>query len=297
MKRLVCFVVFAWFGVACAAQAAPAEQRETPQPVLQAPAQRIITLAPHLAELVFAAGAGDKLVGVSTYSDFPSEAARLPVVANDGKVNVEEVLRLKPDLVLAWQGGNRTADIERLKDFGVRVIVTQAEQIEDVSQLLRAIGALAGTQNIAQARALQFEQQIAALRERYAQRRPVRSFIEIWHAPLMTVNGAHYISSIVALCGGVNVFANTATLTPTISREQLYATDIQAVLSLAFKAPQQAHATWASADTLPAVRAGHVYALDPDLLSRMSPRLAQGAAQVCAALDQVRSSTAPAQPR
>jgi iron complex transport system substrate-binding protein len=209
-------------------------------------------------------------------------------VANDGKVNIEEVLRLKPDLVLAWRGGNRAADIERLQSFGLPVVVTRAAQIEDVAKLLRAIGELAGTQSVAQASALKFEHEISSLRNRYASRTPVRSFIEIWHTPLMTVNGKHYISSIVNLCGGVNVFGQTASLTPTISREQLYATDIQAILSLAFKAPQRARAVWAGAEALPAVRAGHVYGLDPNLLSRLSPRLAQGAAQLCAALDRAR---------
>jgi iron complex transport system substrate-binding protein len=249
---------------------------------------RIVTLSPHLTELVFAAGAGDKLVGISAHSDYPAEAARLPAVSASGNVNVEAVLHLKPDLVLAWQSGNRAADLERLEHHGLRVLRTDAARLEDVSALLRRIGALAGTQRVAEAQAAEFERKIAALRARYAGRPPLRGFIEIWHEPLMTVNDQHILSRILQLCGGENVFGDVSRLTPIVSVEQLYAVRIDAVLSVAFREPAQAARTWAARDKLPAVRSGRVYGLDPDLLSRMTPRLALGAEQLCAALDKAR---------
>lgn len=278
MKRTI--AVCLAFALCCDGLAASGQKNER--------ALRLITLAPHLTELVLAVGAGDRLVGVSDAGSHASELGRLPVVLNHGRVNIEAVLRLKPDLVLAWQSGNRTADLEQLERHGVRVVRTEARRLEDVSALLRQIGELAGTQEQAATQAADFERRIAALRLRYAGRSSVTSFVEIWHAPLMSVNGEHVLSSVLAVCGGVNIFSDAQPLTPAVSAEQLYRAQPRAILSLAFGDTAKAREAWASLDKLSVVREGRIYALDADLLSRMTPQLAQGAEQLCAALDAAR---------
>jgi iron complex transport system substrate-binding protein len=257
--------------------------------VLPQPAARIVTLAPHLTEIAFAAGAGAKLVGVSAYSDFPPQAARLPVVSDHGKVNFEEIATLKPDLALMWTSGNRAPDFERLEARGVRVFATEARRPEDIVRILRLVGRLAGTESVADVAARDLEARFAGLRERYSGRPPVRVFYEIWPEPLMTVNGQHLISHVVELCGGRNVFADAGPLTPTISREQVLAADPDAIL-VAVPAPRAAERVdgWRSWRALRAGREGRVYPVDPAAAHRMSPRIVDGAVELCATLERAR---------
>lgn len=252
--------------------------------------QRIATLAPHLAELVHAAGAGHKLVGVSAYSDYPPAVARLPIVGSHGRANFEALYRLQPDLILAWRSGNWAPDVAELERRGFNVVTTEPTSLVDVARLIRLFGKLAGTAVEAEAAAAAYEQRIEALQAEHAGKRPVRVFVEIWHEPLMTVNGDHLITEVVSLCGAQNVFADAPTLTPAVSREQLYTRRPAAVLTTAFRDDAAMRAGWAAFGKLSAVREGALYRLDADLLTRLGPRLAEGATQVCEAVDARRRS-------
>src|SRR6266540_6003183 len=148
---------------------------------LARPAERIVSLAPHLAEIAFAAGAGAKLVGVSSFSRYPAEAQRLPVVASHGRVDFERLITLQPDLVLAWRSGNSPLQVARLERLGLRVFVTEVRSLADIPRLVRVVGALAGSAGVAEARARQFEKEMEDLRRRYAGGRRVAVFLEIWH--------------------------------------------------------------------------------------------------------------------
>jgi len=257
--------------------------------VLERPAARIVTLSPHLAEIAFAAGAGAKVVGVSAYTDFPPAAARLPLVSDHGKVNFEELARLKPDLALMWVSGNRAPDFDRLEARGVRVFATEARRPEDIVRILRLVGTLAGTEPVADAAARDLEARFASLRERYRGRPQVRVFYEIWPEPLMTVNGRHLISHLVEMCGGRNVFADAAPFTPTISREQVLAADPDAIV-VAAPAARAADriAFWRGWQRLRAGREGRVYQVDPAASHRMSPRIIDGGVELCETLERAR---------
>lgn len=262
-----------------------------PGAVLAAPpAQRIVSLAPHLTELVYAAGAGDKLIGVSSYSDYPAEAARVPVVGSYGKVNIEALLKLQPDLILAWRSGNPAGDLAELQRRGFNVQITEAATLTDVAQLLRLVGTLAGTSEIAEPRAAAFERQIDALRQRYERVPTVKVFVEITHEPLMTVNRDHIIDEVLRLCGAANIFANAAPLTPVVSREQLYVRRPDMILSTTFPDAAAALKAWRQLAAIPSVIRGSVYVVHPDLLTRMGPRLAEGAAAVCEAIEEARQA-------
>jgi iron complex transport system substrate-binding protein len=276
-----------------AAQAAAADIRlrddRGVELALGQPAARIVTLAPYLTELAFAAGAGAKLVGVSAFSDFPPEARALPQISDSAHVDFEALARLTPDLVLAWRSGNRPRDIAQLEARRLRVFVTEPGGLEDVPRLVRTIGTLAGTAAEAEARAAAMEARFAALRARYARVRELRVFYEIWHEPLMTVNGQHYVSAMLALCGGRNVFAAAAPLTPVISREQLLAADPDVVLvSTVPSRAEEAIAAWRRWETLRAVQRGALYVIDAAVSSRMGSRVVEGAEAICATLDRAR---------
>lgn len=249
---------------------------------------RIVTLSPHLAEIAFAAGAGSRLAAVARYSDYPDAVTRLPQIGDAAHVDVERILALKPDLILAWASGNPRADVERLDRLGFPVFVTEPRTLADIPRLVRLVGELAGTQAAAEAAAARLERELANLRARYGTAAPVRVFYEIWHRPVLTINGSHLISDVIRLCGGENVFATARLLTLSVSLEAIAAARPQVILggSSAVR-PQQFAAEWQ--DTrVAALRELPVRYVPPDLIQRQSPRIVQGARAVCEHLEEIR---------
>jgi iron complex transport system substrate-binding protein len=254
---------------------------------LERPARRIASLAPHLAEIAFAAGAGAKLAGVSSFSRHPAAAKLLPVVASYGRVDIERLIVLKPDLVLAWRSGNSPLQIERLERLGFPVFVTETKSLADIPRIIRLVGKLAGTEAAAEDRATQFENETKTLARRYAGARPVAVFLEIWHRPMLTVNGAHLISDAARLCGGRNVFATARTLTPLVSREQVLAARPE-VIVVAGGFGSEALPAWRGFEPVSAVRRRRIYAIDPDLLHGQGPRVIEGVRALCERLEVAR---------
>lgn len=256
---------------------------------LAAPAARIVALAPSITELVYAAGAGAQLAAVARFSDYPAAATALPQIGDASSIDVERVMALKPDLVIGWKSGNRVADIARLERLGFKVFVIEPATLADVPRVLRAIGVLAGTAAKADAAARVFEDGVQSLRARYAAAARVRVFYEIWHQPLMTVNGRHMISDVIRLCGGDNIFSALAVLTPVVSLEDVIARRPQVVLGggSAVSGDELA-ALWRRHADLAGMRGLPVLRVDPDAIQRQTPRVLQGAEQVCAHLDTVR---------
>ncbi|KIO49649.1 ABC transporter substrate-binding protein [Nitrosospira sp. NpAV] len=251
-------------------------------------ATRIISLSPNITELVFAAGAGGKLVGVSRYSDYPAAAKSIPDVGDSSSLDLERIIALKPDLVVAWHSGNSIADIEKLEKLGLTVFATEATRLEDVPRLLRIIGTLGGTSTQAESAASAYETELRQIKRTYVSRRPVKVFQLIWHQPLMTVNGHHIINDIIDMCGGINVFASAASLTPVISTESLLEADPQAIIaSVSLEIAETGIRERLS--TISAIKNNHLFFVHPDLMHRQTPRILQAAKKVCAQLEEVRS--------
>ena len=197
---------------------------------LAAPAKRIVSLAPNITEVVYAAGAGDKLVGTVDFSDYPVAAKQLPRVGSYARVDVEAIVALKPDLVLAWDSGNPPASITQLRKLGIPVFVTEPKTLDDVARDIERYSTLAGTEALGKAAAKDFRSRLAALKKQYAARKPVRVFYEVWDEPLMTVNGKQIISDVIRLCGGDNIFADLPALAPTVSVEAVLAANPDALV-------------------------------------------------------------------
>jgi len=254
---------------------------------------RIVSLAPNLTEIVFAAGAGDRLVGTVEYSDYPPAARALPRVGDGWSVDVERVLALQPDLVLAWASGTPEATIGRLEALRLNVVRIETYRLADVPAALRRVGELAGTRDVADGAALQFEAAVRRMRRPDATAGEVSVFIEIDDEPLYTVNGRHVISEVVELCGGRNVFADLPQIAPRIDVEAVLASDPQAILSTddTVGDPREAWRKWPQ---VKAMQVGAVYSLPSDTVTRATPRLVEGIAAVCAALDDARRRLAAA---
>ena len=184
---------------------------------LPSPAARIVSLAPHLTELVYAAGAGARMVGAVEYSDFPPAARELPRVGSDAHISLEAVLALKPDLIVAWPNAGSVRSINRLGELGLPVFRSEPRELEDIATTLERLGVLAGTAAEAGRAARVFRARRLQLEKRYAARPKVRVFYQVWDRPLLTVNGDHVISKVIALCGGENVFAALPLIAPEVA--------------------------------------------------------------------------------
>jgi iron complex transport system substrate-binding protein len=257
---------------------------------LSRPARRIVTLAPHLTETLFAAGAGDRLAGTVDYSDYPEAARRVPRVGGYSRIDLEAVIALKPDLIVAWQTGNAAADIAALRGFGFPIYVSQPGRLEDVAAEIERLGRLAGSSETADAAARRLSARLAALRERYGGRPVVRTFYQIWKQPLSTVGGGQIISSIIRLCGGKNVFGELQAAAPVISVEAVLAADPEVIVASGMdEARPEWLDDWKRWPALTAVARDNLFFIPPDLIQRHTPRLLDGAEQLCAHLETARS--------
>jgi iron complex transport system substrate-binding protein len=261
---------------------------------LAAPAQRVISLAPHVTEMLYAAGGGAKLVGAVTYSDYPPEAKQIPRVGDNKALDLERIVALKPDLIVVWRHGNAQRQLDRLRELHIPLFFSEPHRLDDVAVTLTKLGALLGTSPTADAAANAYRADIAQLRARYAARPPVSVFYQVWDQPLMTLNGEHMISDVIALCGGRNVFAKLEPLVPTVSTEAVLAANPEAIVTASRGAtapdtqlPQLDK--WRAWPGLAAVAHNNLFAIDGDLINRPAPRIAQGAALLCQDLETARS--------
>jgi iron complex transport system substrate-binding protein len=257
--------------------------------VLEQPARRIISLAPHVTELLFAAGAGALVVGVSEYSDFPDQALGIPRIGGGGGLDVEAIIALQPDLVVGWQSGNPAMQLQRLRSLGLPVFVSEPRRIADIPATMQKLARLAGTGQAAQPEIDAFKQRFTSLQQAHANSETVSVYYQIWERPLMTVNGNHLISAIIRLCGGRNVFAELPELAPQIGIEAVLARDPQVIVVAGQPAQQDTVlAPWRRWSQLQAVRNRYLYVLERDVLVRHSPRILDGAERLCAMLDAAR---------
>lgn len=260
-------------------------------------ADRIITLAPHLAELVHAAGAGDKLVGTVEYSEHPPAARSLPRVGDAFRVDPEAIAVLRPDLILGWPSGNSPEVLEGLEGLGHRVVALEPRSLDDIAIHLRLIGRMAGTPVRAGRAAQEYERRLDELRRRHAHRRTLRVFYQISAEPLMTVGAGHFIGQAMSMCGAVNVFADTGAPAFVVETEAVLAASPDVIIASRHN-PGVAElgndelARWRRWSDLPAVAGGQLHVIDAGLLTVPGPRLPDGIRQLCRLLDGARESGA-----
>jgi iron complex transport system substrate-binding protein len=249
-------------------------------------AKRIISLAPDLTELLFAAGAGGAIVGVMQGSDYPRAAKKIPVVASYNTLNSEVILTLHPDLVAAWAGGSSAAQLQQLKALGIPIFLSHQRDLKDIPETLRKLGCLAGTTKTANQAAAIFLQRYQNLQQRYSQKKILAVFYEMWPHPLITVNKDSWISQIIVLCGGKNIFANAHGVAPQVSMEAVLALNPEVILSTATAADWRK--IWQAWPQLSAVKKQFIYSIPPDWLERAGPRVLDGADAVCRDIDAAR---------
>ena len=253
-------------------------------------AQRIISLAPSLTELLYAAGAGNKLVGVVEYSDYPIVAKALPIIGRYDMIDMEKILQLQPDLIVAWQSGNPRASVNRLRELGLTVYIAEPKRLDSIPSHIRRLATLAGTEELATEVIEEFENQLATLAAKYRTQAPVRTFYQVWDRPLISAGGNELINDIIGLCGGVNIFADIELVAPKVSLEAVLTRNPEAIVAsgMDIERPEWLN-EWLKWEQLSAVSTSSLFFVPPELLQRHTPRALIGAALMCEQIDETRA--------
>ncbi|ENM5785325.1 vitamin B12 ABC transporter substrate-binding protein BtuF [Vibrio metoecus] len=244
------------------------------------PAERIISLAPHATEIAYAAGLGDKLVAVSEYSDYPPQALKLERVANHQTINIEKILTLKPDLIIAWPAGNPPRELAKLRQLGFTIYDSQTKTLDEIANNIEALSQYSTNPEIGQKAANDFRQRLQRLREQYAGNQPIRFFYQLSEKPIITLAQGHWPSEVFSVCAGENVFADSAAPYPQVSIEQVLVKQPDVIFT-SQHAMANGHMwqTWKT--QLKAVENEQVWALNSDWLNRPTPRTLDAVEQVC----------------
>ncbi|QYF94599.1 cobalamin-binding protein [Massilia sp. PAMC28688] len=256
---------------------------------LQKPAQRVIAMSPHVTELLYAAGGGEKIVAGVDYSDYPEAARRLPRVGSNRLIDMERVIALKPDLIVIWLHGSSERQIEQIRTLGIPMFHSEPKKLEAIADSVARMGKLMGTEPVANAAAAGLRQQLAALQSRFGGRAPVRLFYQVWDKPLYTLSGGHIVSDAIGICGGENIYASLKVTAPIVSIESVLEADPEVIVSTDERSDVGGGVgIWKEFTSLTAVKRDNLFRLDGNLLNRSGPRMIAGAAQLCDRLELAR---------
>lgn len=256
---------------------------------LEQPAERIISLSPGATELLFAAGAGDDVVGVVNYSNYPEAAKELPIIGSLKRLDVEKILSLSPDLVIVWVTGNPKEQTERLEELDLTLYYLEPREFEGIASAIERLSTLADTEKVGHREAERFREGIASLRAEYGGASPVPVFYQVWDQPLMTVNGEHFIHEVIQLCGGKNVFAGLDRLVPRIDRESVLKKNPEVIVAGGMGEENRDWLKeWKEYGSLTATERGNLFFVPPSTLQRPTPRLLEGGATLCEKLETAR---------
>jgi iron complex transport system substrate-binding protein len=256
---------------------------------LPKPAIRIISMAPNVTEILFHIEAGSQIVGVVEYSDFPPKAHDIPKIGSSQQFDIEAVLALEPDLIVAWASGNPAEGLAKLEHLGMHIFRTEPRTLNDISTLMRRLGKLTGHSATSNVLAGAFLEGTAAIRETYQQRRNLTVLYQIWSDPIYTLNGEHLISRLIEHCGGTNIFFELETLAPVVSTESVIERNPDVIIAGGYQGvTPEWLGTWNQWSGMQAVKSESLYTVDADKISRMGPRILQGMQELCQAIDQTR---------
>jgi iron complex transport system substrate-binding protein len=253
---------------------------------LPGPPRRIVSLSPGATAMLFAAGGSGHIVGTAEFSVEPEAARAIARVGDSHGFDLERILALHPDLVIAWSGGASPAQLAPLERAGLLIYRHRVVQLDDLPASIERLGALLHSEAVAGPAAAGLRVRIAALRARYAAAPPRRLLVQVWDRPVYTVGGAQLISDAIGACGYRNVFAELHTAAPAVSLEAIAARDPDAILALAADArtAQEWLARWRALPAMRAVRSGRLYSFVDDRLSRLGPEALAATEALCAQL-------------
>ena len=257
---------------------------------LAKPAKRIISLSPHVTELIFAAGAGERIIATVKYSDYPEAAKAIPRIGDNRQLDIERIIAMKPDLLVVWMHGAYERVLEPLRKSGIPYFFSEPHKLEQIPETLLKLGSLFGTEKQAQISANAFREQLAQLSARNQNKSQVRTFYQVWGKPIFTLNDKSIISDVLRICGGKNIFGYLSAAAPTLSTEAVIQENPELILT--GDSENQAGSgveQWKGFTTMLAVKNHNLVAVDGDQLNRAGPRIIDGAKLVCEAMELARN--------
>ena len=270
----------------------PLPQADGSELRLPEPARRVVTLAPHLAEGVYAAGAGRQLVATVAFSEYPAAAAELPRIGDAFRLDIERITAFHPDLVIAWDSGNPRPAIEQLRLLGLAVWTVELREPVAIAGFIEAVGLATGHRAEATVEAERLRSRLADLERRHAGAGPITYFYQVDAKPLFTINGQHLISRGLALCGGANIFAAEPGLAFQVARESVIVANPDAMLAPRLPDARDPLAMWREWPGLAAVRGQALFLLPADEISRATPRFLDSLDTACKLLQGLRGQKA-----
>ncbi len=281
-RLLGCFLfIFCSISAACLAATEPtSKDKQT---------LRIIALAPHIVESLFEIGAGAQIVGTTDHADYPTEAENIPLVGNHARLQIERIVELAPDMIIAWKTGNPVDDLNRLRRYNIPIVYSNPVLLDDVAEEIRSYGQLTGRVEKAEHIAANYLTKLHQLQHTYANKTPITTFYELWPTPLRTVANNAWPQQQLTVCGAKNPFGNLAQDYPQVGLEQVVVSQPQVIIQ-----PNQ-HAAQTQ-DTLhlqkwqeiPAVQHNFIFHPNPDKAHRMTTRMLDELALLCENIDKAR---------
>ncbi|MFZ6658423.1 cobalamin-binding protein [Undibacterium sp. TJN19] len=259
------------------------------QVTLTKPAQRVISLSPHVTELIYAVGAGERIIGTVKYSDYPPQAKNIPRVGDNRQLDLERVLAMKPDLLIVWMHGAYERQLETLRQSGIPYFFSEPHKLENIPETFIKLGSLFGTEKQAQVAAAEFRQQIQQLSSQYQNKSKVKTFYQVWGKPLYTLNDSHIVSDAIRMCGGENIFGKLPVTAPVVSTEAVLKENPEAIITGDSKTQEVSGIEqWKTFPSLLATKNNNLISIEGDLVNRSGPRIIEGTKLICQALEQAR---------
>ena len=255
------------------------------------PPLRIVSLTPGATEMLFAAGAGAQLIATVQYSSEPPAARAVPRIGDVAAIDMERLVALRPQVVIAWPAGGNPAQRAKIAALGIPLYQQQVARLSDLPGSLRRLGVLAGTEAVAGQAARALEARLAALEHSYGApaggQRPT-ALLQVWNRPIYTVGGQHLMSDALELCGARNVFADLPEPGPVIDTEAIIARNPDIILAAAPPGEGAAWvADWQRFPSLAAVRNHRVVAFENQALSRLGPSVLDATEELCRTIARV----------
>lgn len=257
---------------------------------LSSPAKRIISTAPHITEFLYEVGAARHIVGVTRDSDYPAEAKLLPLVGDNQQIDIERVLVLKPDLLIAWKGGNPVRQIEQLKRLGIPVFYSDLKKMDDIPDTLRRFAILVGQDEKGSQKAQEWQNRLKKLVKQYEKRPQLKVFYQVSESPLYTLNGRHIVSEAIRICGGYNIFSDLSVIAPHVSVEAVLKKNPQVIFISRSGGSMNGINFWRKFTIIDAVRTNNVDEVNPDLMDRPGPRFIKGIENLCEKIEEARQN-------
>ena len=266
------------------------ENSKKEESIIENNANRVITLSPHLAEMLFNLGALDTLVGVSAYTDFPEELKNLPNIGDAFVLDIEKITILEPDIILAWESGTPQNIVDELVNLGFKVKIIKSKNLEDIASSILLLGEVIGKKNEAKKIANEFKTGIKYLKDTYQKKKKLRVFFQIDEKPIFTIGGSHFISEVIDICGGINIFSDVKQTAPSISEESVVSRDPEVIFSRDVASNKMKFKIWEKFNNMSAIKLDNLFYLNARELERPTSGLVNAGKEICSKLEQARSN-------